>query len=211
MTFGKWIAVVLLGLASSITARAQLGVYGIYSATEFSGIQCYDPQGQCSSAGGKVSPTGGWGGIYYDFRTFGPVRLGIDVRGGTEHANKSAVSAAGGQNITTSHAVLGGVRGSFHTPIRWVKPYAQVSFGWNRTDASDPTLTEVNGLFEHTNDNFLQYEVFGGADLQIASFLDFRALELGIGNMNRFGSGTGTASVGVRSIGAGVVVHFPVR
>jgi hypothetical protein len=209
MSFGKWFGVVLLGLGCSIAAHAQLGVYGIYSATGFSGIQCYDPTGQCSSANGHVNPSGGWGGVFYDFRNFGPVRLGADVRAGALHSNKSAVTSAGGGDITTSHSVLGGVRGTVRTPFNWLRPYGQFSLGWTRSDVSDPTLTQVNGEYEHTFNNFLQYEVFAGADIRLLPYVDLRAVELGIGNMNRVGNGTGTSSVGVKSIGAGIVVRFP--
>ena len=44
---------------------------------------------------------------------------------------------------------------------------------------------------------------------QLLPMLDLRPIELGIGNMNRIGSGSGSNSVGVKSIGAGIVFHLP--
>ena len=209
MSFGKWFGAVLVGLGCSIAAQAQLGVYGMYSATQFSSIQCFDPQGHCSSANGKVSPSGGWGGVYYDFRSFGPIRFGADVRAGGLHANKSAVSSAGGSGITRAQSVLGGVRGTVRTPLNWLKPYGQFSVGWTRSNASDPTFTFTNGETKQTYDDFVQYEVFAGADVHVFPLLDLRVVELGIGNMNRVGSGSGSSSLGVKSIGAGIVLHLP--
>jgi hypothetical protein len=56
------------------------------------------------------------------------------------------------------------------------------------------------------------YEGFVGVDLHVFPLIDLRPVELGIGNMNRFGSGSGfdeTSSVGVKSIGAAIVFHLP--
>lgn len=196
----KWILAAAL-MVTGVAASAQVGVYGMYGGTGLSGIKCLDPQGICSGANGKVNPSGGFGGAYFDFRNLGPARLGVDLRVGRVKANKSAVDSAGGVNITTATSVLAGVRGTFHTPVTWVRPYAQVSAGWTRSNASETNHSLA--------DNFAQYEVFGGVDLKVLPVMDLRAIELGIGNMNRFGSGTGTGSIGVKSIAVGVVFHLP--
>jgi len=199
--------VVLLGLGGAVSARAQLGIYGTYSGEKLSGIVCGTTapvlcsNGTAAGAQGVVNPSGFWGGAYYDFKNVGPVRLGLDVRGGEDHANRSASSSTGDKNATEAYSFLGGVRGSIHTKYAWLKPYAQVSAGWTRSDATE--------LQHNTFDNFVRYEGFAGADIHLASFLELRAVELGIGNMNRVGSGTGSDSVGVKSIGAGIVLHLP--
>jgi hypothetical protein len=204
-----------------------LGVYGLFSATGFTGVQCYSvaptpcsngSHGGTNNAGvvtgggtGSVNPTGLSGGAYYDFKTLGPVRLGVDLRGGNNHANKSASSSAGGDGIAGGSYFLGGVRGSIHTPISWLKPYAQVSAGYAHSDVTEPIVagTVATPNPPRAYDNFVQFEGFVGADIHVLPMLDLRAIELGIGNMNRVGSGTGTSSVGVRSIGIGVVLHLP--
>lgn len=215
MRFCKSLLVVLLGLGCAVAARAQAGVYVGYTATRLSNIQCFEVAPvTCSSANGAVNPAGIQAGAYYDFRTIGPVRLGLDLRGGTFRSNKSATSAAGGNNATGLDDVLLGVRGSFHTRYSWLSPYVQVSAGYARSNA---TLPINNGLVStypmpRTEDSFLMYEGFAGIDLHVFPVLDLRPIELGIGNMNRIGSsgvGDGSASVGVKSIGAAIVLHMP--
>lgn len=215
MRFCKSLAVVLLGLGCAAAAQAQAGVYVGYIATRLSGMQCFDPQGQCSSTGGVVNPAGIQAGAYYDFRTLGPMRLGLDLRGGTQHSNKSATSSAGGNNATGLDTMLLGLRGSFHTRYSWLSPYAQVSAGYARSNATLPFGSAgFNGAgvpIARTEDNFLVYEGFAGADIHVFPMIDLRVIELGIGNMNRFGSssvGDGPGSVGVMSIGAAIVFHL---
>ncbi len=201
MRFGKVLGVAFVGLGCALAAQAQLGLYGTYTGTRLSGITCYQPAPtQCSSTGGVVNPSGVTGGLYYDFKDFGPIRLGGDLRGGVQRSNKSATTSAGGDNATEADSVLVGVRGTLRLPLPWIKPYAQVSGGWARSDATEQL---------HTYDNFAMYEGFLGADIKILPFLDLRAPELGIGNMNRFGTGSGVSSVGVKTIAVGIVVHLP--
>jgi hypothetical protein len=222
MSFRNGLVVVLLGLGLSVAAHAQLGVYGMYSANQNTGVQCLAvAPNNCSNgtAGrtflgvgsygtpntGSVNPQGVSGGVYYDFKTYGPVRFGVDVRGGDEHSNKSAASSGGGTGSTKASYFLAGVRGSVHTPISWIKPYGQISVGYAKSN-----VTQSSNL--SLQDEYLQYEGFVGADVRITSFLDWRAVEVGIGNMNRIGSGTstdGNSSLGVRSLGAGIVLHMP--
>lgn len=218
--FSKVMGVLFLGLGLSAAAHAQVGIYGMYSVTHYSGIQCLSTapvpctNGTAPGQTGSVDPLGGSGGVYYDFKTFGPVRLGVDLRAGANHNNKSASSATGGNGSAGGQYVLGGVRGSVRTPFPWLKPYAQVSAGYAHSDVTEPTNATTTGTLGAPRyyDKFVQYEGFVGADIRIASFLDFRAVEVGIGNMNRIGSGSpldGKSSVGVRSLATGVVFHLP--
>jgi hypothetical protein len=226
MNLCKCFVVVLVGLGCAVVAPAQVGVYGMYSGEHLSNIQCFSPASvSCSngSAGGAVvggvqqggatgsiNPSGFSGGIYYDFRNVGPVRLGLDVRGGQGHSNKSAAWSAGEKNATEEYMVLAGVRGSMKTKYSWLTPYAEVLGGWTRSDATEPCTLNSFGLCTVVPfDNFVRYEAVGGADIHLSSILDLRLVELGIGNMNRIGSGTGQSSVGVFSVGAGIVLHLP--
>jgi hypothetical protein len=253
MKFGKWLGVVLVGLGCGSAAHAQAGVYVGYSATRMSGITCFDPQsfnsqGLCynantsatTSANNHVDPSGVMLGGYYDFLSLGLVKLGADLRYSHDRANKSAADGGGGKDVTEANTVLGGVRGQVRTPLRWLKPYGQMSFGWTSSNAAEPFCATTVGPVGTPQsscsgtpvnaprrfDNFFRYEGFVGADIRIASILDLRAIELGIGNMSRIGSGstvvtsatpTGTAittapttsSIGIRTIGAGLVFHLP--
>lgn len=206
----------MFGLGWAAAAHAQAGVYIGYQATQLSGITCFEPAPlQCSSTGGKVNPAGFQAGAYYDFHNFGPMRFGLDLRGGTMHSNKSATSSAGGGDSTVLDNVLVGARGSFRTPISWLTPYAQVSVGYARSNATLPfgeSLT-TNTPLPRLEDDFIMYEGFVGVTIRIFPMIDLRPVELGIGNMNRFGSSgatvDGPSSVGVKSIGASVVFHLP--
>jgi hypothetical protein len=189
-------------------------VYIGYQATQLHGITCFEPAPlTCSSTGGKVNPAGWQAGAYYDFRNVGPMRLGVDFRGGVMHSNKSATSSAGGGNSTVLDNALLGVRGTFHTPISWLNPYAQVSVGYARSNATLPFgEDQTPPLQPRLEDNYIMYEGFAGLSIPIFPMIDLRPIELGIGNMNRVGSsGTvdGPSSVGVLSIGASVVFHLP--
>jgi hypothetical protein len=233
----------LVGLGCATAADAQAGVYVGYTATRLSGITCLtsvvEPASgviaplQCSSGAngqvvnssgtvvtaaqnGVVNPAGIQAGAYYDFKTVGPVRLGLDLRGGDFHSNKSAASAAGGKNATGLDYVLLGVRGSFHTRYSWLSPYVQASAGYARSNATLPFGTSVSqgssSIPQRSEDNFLMYEGFAGIDIHVFPAIDLRPVEVGIGNMNRFGNsgaGDGPSSVGVKSIGAAVVFHMP--
>lgn len=209
MKFGKLLGVVFVAVCCGAAARAQLGIYGMYVGNQLTGIQCYAPAGTtCSSPNGKIDPSGGFGGVFYDFKTFGPVRLGGDVRAGVLRANKSAVTSAGGAGITTTNNVLGGVRAAVKVPMVWLKPYVEGMVGYARSSASEPGLGNSN-LTPRTYDNFIQYQFMAGTDVRIFPLLDLRPIELGIGQMNRVGTGAGTSSIPVKSIGAGLVLHLP--
>jgi len=205
----------LLGLGGAAAAHAQAGVYLGYQATQLRGITCFEPAPvPCSSTGGKVNPAGYQAGAYYDFHNFGPMRFGVDLRGGTMHSNKSATSSAGGKDTTVLNNVLLGVRGSFHTPLTWLSPYVQVSAGYARSNATLPFgESQMNPPQPRLEDNYIMYEGFAGLSIHIFPMLDLRPIEVGIGNMNRVGNSgavvDGPSSVGILSIGGSVVFHMP--
>jgi hypothetical protein len=231
MRFCKSLVVVLLGIGCAAAAKAQAGVYVGFQATSLRGIECFSPAPVACANGaaggtyngttftgegtGSINPQGFQAGAYYDFKSIGPMRLGLDFRGGTMHSNKSATSSAGGSDTTVLDNALLGVRGSFHTRISWLNPYVQMSAGYARSNATLPvdlTLVAANPL-PRTEDSFFMYEGFAGLQIHIFPMIDLRPVEVGIGNMNRFGSNDATldgpSSIGVRSIGASVVFHMP--
>jgi len=236
--FGGWrsglgLALVSCGLAAVPAAQAQFGVYVGYDATRMSNISCLSTSVSCSNgtaavsgttvSSGHLNPSGVFVGGYYDWRNFGPMKLSFDVRYMDARSNKSAVTSGGGPNMVTSNTVLGGVRGSFPTPIHWLRPYVQVSAGRTSSNVTEPTCitgsggtllcgsTTVTSPSPRQYDSFFTVEGFGGVDVRISSYLSLRAIELGYGNMNRLGSGTTgtTSSVGLSSVGAAVILHMP--
>jgi hypothetical protein len=186
----------LVVLFSSVAARAQFGVYGTVTGERFGGFQCQVTTG-CAASGGVAKPYGGTFGGYYDFRSIGPVRLGVDVRGSVLNSNKSAVTNNSSIDFVRHYSALGGVRAEFRTPLKWLHPYGQISAGLGRSNAAfvdnNPELYQ----------NFTQVEGFAGADISILPVLDLRAIELGAGEA------FGTSSHSIQSIGIGVVFHTP--
>jgi hypothetical protein len=184
---------VLIGLGVATAARAQFAVYGTVSAERLKSVSCIDPQGNCAAGDGTARPYGGSFGAYYDFRSFGPVRIGADLRGTFLNSNKSAFSYSGGADFVRHYAGLGGARASFNTPFKVLRPYVQISAGFGKSNAT--SLSPV--VFQ----NFTQVQGFAGLDLAVFSNVDIRAIEFGAGEL--FGSG----SHSIQTIGLGVVFH----
>jgi hypothetical protein len=237
MKFCNWFAVLFFGLGCSIAANAQIGIYATATGDWFGGITCPSFASPCAETDGKVKPFGGNFGAYYDWRNYGPMKLGFDVRGAVQSSNKRADSSAGGPGIVKNYDFLGGVRGTFKTPVKWLHPYAEALGGISRNNASGlytyTVTTGGNPTPPVLSYNPQTYSVYGvikgyvGLDIPLMPFLTFRAVELGIGGA--FGSAptlqtttvsgsTSTTTVnttsqsthGVQSIGAGVVFTLPI-
>ncbi len=207
----------VLGLAGS--AHAQLGVYATYSGDRFTGVTCPSYAAPCGTNDGVVKPYGATVGAFYDFKNVGPVRLGIDLRGDLLRADKRADSSAGGTDIVRQYGLLSGVRGTFHTPKRWLRPYAEIAGGYTRnndigqytittttttfspqtTPPSAPIVTNALSYNPTINSNYALVKGFVGVDIAIFPFLDLRAIELGEGEA--FG-----APLTSRSVSTAVVV-----
>lgn len=222
MIFRK--AVLLLAAAIATTAttgHAQFGVYGTVTVNRLSGQQSsplapanIDPA-SCSQptvapscqVNNSVDPLGGGFGVYYDFKTIGPVRLGADVRGMITNGKQGAYTLSRGSG-TRIYSTLGGIRASFRTPWVPVKPYIQGSIGLGRSDYGLFTLDSSSSfpgkIAIHNN---LQYEGFAGVDLKILPIMDFRVVELGLGGLTSFGTNGHNYPLG--SLSSGVVFHLP--
>jgi hypothetical protein len=188
------------------TARAQLAIYGTVTVREMTGI--HYTQGTTTATNGSFDPIGGMFGAYYDLRSAGPVRLGVDLRGILASSTKGAyVSAnAGGGKLSSG---LGGVRASFHTPLVGLQPYvsgmvgvARTNFGTDyNTGLATSSISNTTGVTISTH---LEYDVFAGLDYAILPLVDFRVVELGYGGVQGH---TGTNPVG--SVSSGIVIHIP--
>jgi hypothetical protein len=220
MIFRKAVLFLAAAIATSTIAQAQLGAYGTISVNRLSGQQSSplaplnaDPAGCLGVAapGCKVNdsidPLGGTGGVYYDFKTLGPVRLGVDVRGTITDSKQGVYTVSRGTG-SRIYSALGGVRASFHTPIKIIKPYIQGSVGLGRSDYG---LALISGSSAFPGKivtvNNLQYEGFAGVDLKLLPILDFRVVELGYGALDSFGTNSHTYPIG--TISSGVVFHLP--
>jgi hypothetical protein len=200
MKFCKWFGVLFLGLGCSIAANAQIGIYATATGNWFGGVTCPSFASPCAETDGKVKPFGGNFGAYYEYRTLGPMRWGFDARGAVQSSNKRADSAAGGPGIVRNYEFLGGVRGTFKTPVRWLHPYAEFLAGVTRNNASglytntittnnsvNPPLTQSSVSYNPSN--YTAYPLIKGLvglDIPLLPYLSFRAIELGLGGA--FGS-----------------------
>jgi hypothetical protein len=198
-----------VAIVSCVSASAQVGVYGMFTADQLSNIVS-SPLPPFSSALGpnpdgrsnSVNPLGGTGGAYWDFMKLGPVRLGVDARGSILTTKRGAYVNFDGPGARI-YSVLGGVRASFHTPIAALKPYIQGSVGLGRSDYGlfNNGGSGPNGIYS----NF-EYEGLAGVDVRILPILDWRMVEFGYGGLDPFG--TYSHNYPIKQVSSGFVVRF---
>ena len=192
------LSLALVSPALAGTSQAQLAAYGTVTVEHVTGIHCL--QTQCGNSSGVVNPLGGFGGVYYDFRTIGPVRLGFDVRAGSTIGNKNAATYFNSARPRVFSA-LGGVRASFHVPLAPLRPYVEGAIGYAKSNLAvpeDPATGQVN------YQSGIAYRGFAGLDLSILPVLDFRVVELGAGGLHNLGN-----NYPVYSVSTGIVLHLP--
>jgi hypothetical protein len=213
MSFRK--AVLLLAavaIVTTVSAYAQVGVYGMFTVDRLSNIVSSPLPVPPNSTGSvfarkdTVDPLGGTGGVYYDFLKLGPVKLGADLRGSILNTKRGAYVNFNGPGARI-YSVLGGVRASFHTPIKSLKPYIQGSVGLGRSDyglyggpASNQALP--NAIYS----NF-EYEGLAGLDIKLLPILDWRVAEFGYGGLDPFG--TYSHNYPIKQVSMGFVFHLP--
>jgi hypothetical protein len=214
MSFRK--AVLLLAsvaIAATTVAHAQVGVYGMFTVNRLSNIASSpqplppDSTGLAYTRANTVDPLGGTGGVYYDFLKLGPVKLGADLRGSILTTKRGAYVNFNGPGAHI-YSALGGVRGSFQTPVKALKPYIQISAGLGRSDyglyvgrpASDQPLPNL--IF-----NNFQYEGLAGLDIKLLPIMDWRVAEFGYGGLDPFG--TYSHNYPIKQVSMGFVFHLP--
>jgi hypothetical protein len=200
--------VAAVALATTASARAQFGAYGMFTVDRLSDIAS-SPQPKtatdlANTRANTVDPLGGTGGVYYDFMKLGPVRLGADLRGSVLTTKRGAYVNFNGSGARI-YSVLGGVRASFHTPIAPLKPYIQASAGLGRSDYGLFTQGSTNGqVVIHNN---FEYEGLVGLDIKLLPILDWRVAELGYGGLDPFG--TYGHNYPIKQVSMGFVFHLP--
>lgn len=183
----------LFALGGGSLAHAQVGLYADFTAQRLGNIPA---SGTATTPNNSaVNPTGGTFGAFYDFKTFGPVRLGADARFShtVDSRGAQASSVGGGTHL---YSTLGGVRASFHTPIKLLVPYVQASAGLGRSDF---------GMQARTFSNALEYHAYAGTDFNLLPHVSWRVVELGYGGLDAMGHNYTLASVST-----GVVLRFGV-
>jgi hypothetical protein len=208
----------LVLFANASLAHGQVAVYGTVTLKDLGGIQSSPVLSYVSSSTSSttiattyhntVDPLGFTGGAYYDFKNIGPIRLGVDLRGSIVSTKRGAQTNFQGPG-SHIYSGLGGVRAVFPSPIKIVKPYAQLSGGYARSNYgvltnAQTTTTVFPGIPTQSS---LEYHVFAGADIHILPIADFRIVELGFGGLESFGNYA--HNYPIRSISSGFVLHFP--
>ena len=193
-----WFAPLLI--AASGAAHAQFGVYATVTGENLSSFKCVTvtaaPTTGCTTTGTDVSvkPYGANFGAYYEFRNLGPARIGLDLRGGVLNSSKDTFENLTSSDVIRQYTALGGVRASFGTPIKFIRPYAEIAGGYAR-------FGSVNALSTYPLSNYGEFEGLVGVDVPILPYLDIRAIEFGGGAL------LGPGTHGLESIGAGIVFH----
>jgi len=148
------------------------------------------------------------GGVTFNAVKAGPINLGLDFRGSTNHSNTGADTAMFGPRL------------ALRVPIVHIKPYVEAAGGYVATRTNGTIVTAAGGNTTATvastiTNQYAAWEVFGGVDVPIFSHLDFRAVEFGGGKGYLANSGVtninfnnSNTQISLISIDTGVVVHF---
>ena len=164
-------------------AEAQLGVYGKVDYRHFG-------DSSISTSNGFY---GGTVGVYDDFVHLGPVRAGLDLRGGLAKSSKVDYREA-----------LVGVRVAVKAPVVPFKPYVQASLGAEESKYTGPTAVGITTSY-HGN---LIWQVFGGVDFTVLPHIDWRAVEVGVGKQSTASGFNYTAGPTVVTVGTGLVFRL---
>lgn len=169
---------ICLAVAGTVSgsALAQTGVYAEFT-------------------GGKVSKTpwmyGPTVGLYHD-NGFGPIALGLDVRG--SFLRRGDTNGAGSsQSLNT---LEGGVRLAITPHVLPIKPYAEALAGYGG-------LTTGVGA-ARTSASHLTYQFLGGVDFTFFPRLDWRVVEFSYGRLTGLGD-----SYAPKTLSTGLVLRLP--
>lgn len=179
-------AVLMLVLSMmTVFARAQVGIYGMFSAGHLSG---FNTSAQSpSNNNGSFWAYGGTVGLYDDFLKMGPLKLGGDVRGFAQHSSHTPQE-------NQLRGGLVGLRLALHLPAVPFKPYLQGEIGGASTNFG------VN----NSRSGYFAYQVQVGADYTVFPHVDLRG-EYGAGQLR---SVLGSDGLPMQQLGGGLVVRF---
>jgi hypothetical protein len=214
MSFRKAVLLLAaLAVATTVSAHAQVGVYGMFTVDRLSDIASSPvplPPNSTEPAftrANTVDPLGGTGGVFYNFKKAGIVTLGADLRGTILTTKRGAYENFNGPGARI-YSVLGGVRAEFHPPLKVLKPYVQGSVGLGRSDyglysnQSQSTAPLPNKIYS----NF-EYEGLAGLDIKLLPIMDYRVAEFGYGGLDPFGNLS--HNYPIKQVSMGFVFHLP--
>ncbi len=162
----------------SAAAFAQTGIYAEFTGGKISAP--YTPW--------MYGPTVG---LYHD-NGFGPIALGLDVRGSfLRHGDTNG--AGSNQSLNT---LEGGVRLAITPHVLPLKPYAEALAGYGG-------LTTGQGT-SRTSASHLTYQFLGGVDFTFFPRLDWRVVEFSYGRLTGLGD-----SYAPKTLSTGLVLRLP--
>jgi hypothetical protein len=170
---------IVLPVAASHTAKAQVSVYGTVAATNY---------GYALNSNDNLTTSthlGFGGGLTYNFPIESRLTAGIDLRG-------SVTPAATGGGLGAASLRFGFV--PYHNPF---KPYVQVGGGF--VTAKVPAFSSTVGKRTITSASL---DLAFGLDLRITPHFDLRLLEL------QGSAGGASTRAGSGSFSTGIVYHF---
>jgi hypothetical protein len=191
MKYRLLVAVLGLGLVP-LGAKAQFGAYFNPIVTHVTNSQAdtgpfaFLGEGSTSQIFGGISLGG-----YMDFDRASKYALGVDMRDEVEHGNNALLNS-----------FLVGVRLS-GSPSAKLRPYVQISGG------AGTTHSPYNGLRKNT----AMAKGYGGADYALNKHIDWRALEVGYGQVTTirssdYGGTTAVPAAHLLSFTTGLVFRF---
>jgi len=200
-----------LAICPVVSCAQGLSIYFTSTNTRFTNVQNGQDFNTTSSTYTNLFTTS-WpaefgGGVTFNAVKAGPLNLGLDFRGSTNHGSTGADTAMFGPRL------------SLRVPIIHIKPYVEAAGGYvaTRTNGTIATPTGSSSATTASNitNQYAAWEVFGGVDVPIFPHIDFRAVEIGggkgylanagISNLNFNNTST---QISLISIDTGVVVHF---
>jgi hypothetical protein len=191
----RWLAVFALSVCT-VSAGAQIGIYAMGSAgniSSFSTPASLPPINNINGQNGWAY--GGTFGLYDNFLSLGPLKLGADARG-------IAQGKSGSNSASNGNQIRGGMTGlrlALHAPL--LKPYIQAELGGvstNYTAFGQSSTRSLSGA----------YQVQVGADFTIFPHLDIRG-EYGIGQLFDYPDVTNNVNKPrLQQAGLGAVLRF---
>ena len=178
------LAAVCLLFLLPVCGRAQVGIYGMFSADHYSGLGV--GPGTASNQTGGITPLGGTFGFYDDVLKAGPIKLGYDARVKIDNSSNST---------PYGNKLFGGLVGArldANALVLPFRPYVQAEIGG--VGVNNGTSTSRQAAFA--------YQVQFGGDFTLLPHVGVR-LEYGAGQAETTGS-----NHTLQSFGAGLVVRL---
>ena len=181
MSARRWVMAAVCSAALGMASAGALAQTGVYA--EFTG-------GKISAANTPwmYGPTIG---LYHD-NGFGPIALGLDVRG--SFLRRGDTNGAGSsQSLNT---LEGGVRLAVTPHVLPIKPYVEALGGYGGLTTGQGTA--------RTSASHFTYQFLGGVDLTFFPRLDWRVVEFSYGRLTGLGD-----TYAPKTLSTGLVLRLP--